>query len=161
MSNYLKIKLCKLAGVTLLEMLVYLTVFGLIITTIVGFALTINNSQNRENKNTAKSNDAMFVLQHVSSKIAKTVSFDEANSVFNNDNGKVRLNMNSGVGEYRITSGQLVYYDGVDSTPITQPTNSVTKWRIEPRFYQQTQLIAVEVYLTIGGKEFQTTLSIK
>ena len=100
--------LLKLKGITLVETLVYLALFGIIFTVMVEFSISIAQSNRsaelRQHLDRAKT----FIIEHIDNSFLDTNSIDLNNSVFNNDQGKVRLN-NLGYFEYYLENGVLKF----------------------------------------------------
>lgn len=151
----------RLSGLTILEMLVYIGIFGILITSVMGFALTLQQSQNKASASTYVEQNAIFLFEHFESTIPKAITIDEAQSIFNSDAGKIHFTLSGNIGEYTISNGAIYFNDGTSNTLITTQNVNVSKFRIEPRYYKDAKLTGIYLSITINEKQYETTFTIQ
>lgn len=124
-------KSSKNGGVTLVEVLVYLALFGLIFVSIIEFAISISQSNRVAGKRTEIEKSVITVTQHFSDTVPDGISIDDLNSVYDDDNGVLRVILDPGYVEYRIENGRVVVdRDGILNY-LTNPEYYVNKLRFE------------------------------
>jgi len=138
-------------AMTLVELVVYLALFGLIFLSIMQFVLATNqNNDTARGRNLIEKN-AIFVLRHLEQSFSSVQTIDEVNSIFDVDQGKLILNTNEGTKEYQISSGQLKYtFDGNDFDLI-QPGFEATNFKIEKILNNGNQLVGVLITITMDS----------
>lgn len=97
----------KLPGLTLIEVLMYLFIFGVIFGSVIFFFFDINDitRESQENVNLDRYNT--FVSLHLKESIKYADSINGATSVFDNDNGRLVLNTSSGQITYELDQAAL------------------------------------------------------
>ena len=100
-----------------------------------------------------------FIIEHIDNSFLDTNSFDLNNSVFNNDQGKVRLN-NLGYFEYYIENGVLKFNNTGTVYNITN-----TKVRIDRFYLEQAQVktdtVGMRMTLQVSSIEGSESETIK
>ena len=150
----------KLKGITLMETLVYLALFGVIFTAMVQFSISVAQSTHSAELRQHIERAKVFVLQHVDDSFGKANSIDLLNTVLDNDNGKVRLLNSGGFYEYSLSSGTL-HFNHNDT--ISDLTNS--KVNVD-RFYLQavevkTDTVGIRMTLQLSSKTGNETETIE
>lgn len=138
-------------AMTLVELVVYLALFGLIFLSIMQFVLASNqNNDTARGRNLIEKN-SVFLLRHLEQSFASIQSLDEINSVFDIDQGKLVLNTSDGIKQYQISDTQLEYsFDGTDFNLI-QPGFEITSFRIEKILNNDDQLVGVIISITMNS----------
>lgn len=127
-----KIKNTKLKAVTLIEVLIYLALFAIIFTVVLGFAFNVDDINQFTKSNYNFDKQIIFLDQHMRDSFNKSVSIDSANSIFNVDGGKVVINTSNGAVSYRLDNSRLIYTkDSVDHI-VSQVDVNVDSFYIEP-----------------------------
>ncbi|MFW5702685.1 MAG: PulJ/GspJ family protein [Candidatus Dojkabacteria bacterium] len=86
-----RVKISRIKGLTLTEVLVYLAVFGAIFAVVLQFALDIQESNNRSLERAQLEKYSVFLDQHLEESFADSVVVDVAASQFEIDSGALAL----------------------------------------------------------------------
>jgi len=151
--------LLKLKGITLVETLVYLALFGIIFTVMVEFSISIAQSNRsaelRQHLDRAKT----FIIEHIDNSFLDTNSIDLNNSVFNNDQGKVRLN-NLGYFEYYLENGVLKFNNTGTVYDITNTKVTVDRFYLEAA-QVKTDTVGIRMTLEVSSLDGSESESIE
>ncbi|MBI2356802.1 hypothetical protein HYV12_02000 [Candidatus Dojkabacteria bacterium] len=147
----------KLKGITLLETLVYLSLFSVIILMILNFMLATQESTLRTERKRIVHQASEFVIQHLTDSFHKAQSIDSINSVFENSNGKLQIRYETTTGVYEIVNNRL-QYNGV---PITPPNTSITQFILTPVYDNDNTIIGINTdILLVLNKDNSISLPI-
>lgn len=131
----------KLKGITLLETLVYITLFSMILFVIVNFMLGTQETTRRTSQRNSIHQSAQFVKQHLDHSFQKVKDIKEDGSSFNNDNGVLSLAFLDGVKTYRLSNNRI-YFNDIEITP---KNTRVTRLHFEPIYSKKNKVMAVKV----------------
>jgi len=81
----------KKSGFTLIEIVIYVAIMGLVLSALIMFFLTIGNNRDKAYSASEVEANAKITLNEISSLIRQARSFDDNNSVYNNDQGVLVL----------------------------------------------------------------------
>lgn len=76
---------------TLVEVILYIGLFGFIFTTIISFFLVTDEFNKNDKYQIDVAKSAIFVMEHLEESFKNTKSVDSVNSTFDNDNGVLTL----------------------------------------------------------------------
>mgnify|MGYP001316354038 CR=1 FL=1 len=153
-----------LIGLTLIEVLVYLALFGMFFTVMIQFFFFVNDSNQLSGETLKLDRSVIFITQHLEDSFKKSTEIIESPSVpatvFNDDNGILNLTSTTNL-SYSVNSGTLTF-NGVD---ITRSDITVSKFYLEKiRNSSDTETIGVRITLNLVAnqkagttKEFSTT----
>lgn len=122
-------------GLTLIETIVYLAIFGIVFVAIVQFALGISEFNRLNVYRQQLDRNAILVLQHLESEFNQSKTIVTNNSQFDTDNGVLELtNLTNDTVSYSLSAGQIMVQRGsaaaVSLTPSAELT--VQKFRLTP-----------------------------
>ncbi|GAB4158020.1 MAG: hypothetical protein Fur003_1760 [Candidatus Dojkabacteria bacterium] len=142
----MKKTLLKYKGITLIETLVYLGLFGIIFIMIIQFlfSVTDNNTlvQNRISVNRYK----LYIFEHLTETFDQADSIDEANSLFNSDSGTLNLeDLNGEEFTYTINSGNLSFNRNGETTDITPNEIRISQFRPEAIRNSANEIIGTKI----------------
>lgn len=75
------------SGFSLMEMIIYVAILGLVVSAMIIFAITLSNNQSKAYSASEVESNAEIILQEISALIRAARSFDEVVSVWDNDQG--------------------------------------------------------------------------
>ncbi len=157
MRNYFS----KNRGVTLVEMLVYLALFGLIFLSIIEFALTISEGNRVAGRRMEIEKTVIFATQHLEDTFGKAVSIDEVNSTFDSAAGKLRLNLDAGYAEYNIASGRLNFDNSGETNFLSSSDYVIDQFYLERILRRNGTLQGVRLTLQISSvKDVSVTTTV-
>ncbi len=111
-------KINKNRGTTLIEILFYFVIVGVLLFVAMNFAIQILNvSKQSENAHELQAN-INFVSQKIVSTVQTAESIDDTNSIFDNDQGKLSLNLSEASKTptlFYISSGDVFIKEGSDA----------------------------------------------
>jgi hypothetical protein len=134
-----------LKGVTLLETVIYIGLFSLITIMILNFMLTTQESTTRTMRKSLIHQSKEFVIGHIDSTLNSSSYIDKDNSVFNNEDGILLVNIAGENKQYTI-SDSVIYYDSI---PITPSSISVEGFFLEPIYDSSGEVIGVLITTTL------------
>lgn len=139
-------------AMTLVELVVYLALFGLIFLSIMQFVMATNqNNDTARGRNLIEKN-AIFTLRHLEKSFSTVQTIDEVNSIFDDNQGRLILNSIYGAKEYQVLSGQLKYtFDG-NEYDLIQPGFEATTFKMEKILNNDNQLVGVLITITIDSE---------
>jgi hypothetical protein len=144
---------------TLLETILYLALFGMIFTSIVQFGITMaENNRIAEYRNQV-SRAATFITTDLLSKFKRGQSITAAQSIFDNDVGKVVLVQPSATYTYTMASGRLTLGNGTVTDYISSPDVTVTQFRVEPVYTPAPASALIGARITLGLRHSKSALS--
>jgi len=150
MKDFFKAKIIKTyKGVTLLETLLYIVLFGLVFVSIVEFFLYIS-LQNRNARISMQLERAViFVSEHIEDEIQKS-TVNPTNSIFDNDSGVLALQpIDSGEPViYSSEDSKLIITRGSDSSSLLIPYMELRKFRIERVLGTEGEILGLKLYFT-------------
>jgi len=140
----------KLKGTTLIEIVIYLGLFGFIFTTIILFFYAISEF-NRNNKYTIDvEKQSIFVVEHLEESFKKANTIDQLNSQFDSDNGSLTLIKSDGSTIKYSISNNRVLSTTTTTDYLTSADFTITKLRFE-KVLNGTTLIGVKFELTLNS----------
>lgn len=138
-------------AMTLVELVVYLALFGLIFLSIMQFVMATNQNNDTARGRNLMEKNTIFLLRHLEQSFSTVQSIDEVNSMFDVEQGKLILNTNQGNKEYQMSSGQLIYsFDG-NQYDLIQPGFEATNFKIEKILNNDNQLVGVLITITMDS----------
>lgn len=138
----------KYEAITLVELVLYLALFSMVILVMVQFFVFISNKNVDARNRLDISRAVVFLRQHFSQTESKIQSVDNSNSVFDNDNGKLVLNTDDGVREYKLTDNKI-YFNNTSDILLTPSGVIINQLRFEKQVDSLNNIIGVIVKITI------------
>lgn len=165
-------------GFTLIETIIYMAIIGLVVSSFVGFSVTVSRARNKSYASEEVQANARMALDLISQRIRAASSVNTGTSTFNSDPGVLSLAMadaakNPTIIDLTADDGVLRITEGVNS-PV-----SVTSGRVRVTNLVFTNLTGsgarenIRVQMTVGyastagdtefsfSKSFQTTVSVR
>lgn len=141
----------KFKAMTLVELVVYLALFGVIFLSIMQFVMATNqNNDTARGRNLIEKN-TVFILRHLEQAFSSVQSIDEINSIFDIDQGKLVLNTNDGIKQYQLSGTKLEYNYGGSDFDLVQPGFEITSFKIEKILNNDDQLVGVIISITMDS----------
>ena len=123
-------------GMTLIELVVYLAIASVVLTSMLLFALNIIQSSKRTIAVSEVEHNLRFAKTIIENDIESATLIDDVNSIFDDTNGKLVIENNTDIITYEITDG-IIYRDlNGDSAPVTTSRVTVNKMIFEDRSYE-------------------------
>ncbi len=111
---YKKIKKNVHKGMTLIETLIYVALFGLIFSSMIGYFMMISESNANSRLKLDVHKNMIFISEHINNSFDTFESIDLTNTTLDNDLGKIRLVKGASTIDYIIEGDRLkVVRDGV------------------------------------------------
>lgn len=132
-------------AISLIESIVYIAVFGIVFLFIMQYLFSISEANQNANTKKEFEKSAIFLNQHLNDTFSKAVSVDTANSIFNTDNGKVRINLTSGFKEYSILNNQINFNNNGTNSYLTPPEIKITKLYFDQVLNSSNTLVGIRV----------------
>jgi hypothetical protein len=117
---------------TLIETTLYLALFNVIFLSVIGFTISITDSNRKAEYSNSIEKNAIFVSEHIQNTFSQSNSIDAVNTVYLQVNGKIRLITKNGYKEYSLSNGVLQVGNGSTTLPISDSKVNVTSFYIEP-----------------------------
>lgn len=119
-------------AITLVEILIYLALFGVVFTIIVQFYIGVTQTNKYAEDEIDISNDILFIQSHLASSEFEAVSINETESIMGDDIGSVRFTFDSGYVDYYLQNGNLLVDRDGNVTQLSNNTLTVNQFRIDP-----------------------------
>jgi|GEM_PF-6244738 len=130
---------------TLIEVLLYLALFGIIFLTIIRFTLNIEKSYRDANTNLTNTDNSTYLYYHLNATLNKAVAVDEVNSVFDLPNGTLKLNLSNGESATYSKEGNVLKFNG-------DPLFNVDSFSIKAYRDKANVLKGIFIDFTLDGK---------
>lgn len=128
--NLRKIK--KLKGITLVETLVYLVLFGLIFTSIMQYIFTVGDNNQKADFRKELEKETILINQHINDTFLQGTYIEAANTAFINNNGKIRVvNAIGQTIDYYLNNNRLIVNRNGITSYLTGQDFYVNKFYIE------------------------------
>ncbi|WKZ30835.1 MAG: type II secretion system protein [Candidatus Dojkabacteria bacterium] len=143
----------KYSGITLIEVLVYMALFGVVFALVVG-VLIQTREQNRRARDSIKiEQNMMFIDEHINMVFNDVDSINAAGSVFDNDTGTLQLTLNdASTVEYERVGGTLNFTRDSTTSPLSNNAVTVSQFRIEQVLDEDSNLIGVRVSCEVNSQ---------
>jgi hypothetical protein len=122
----------KFRAITLMELLIYLALFGVIFVSVLQFTLQVEENNRRSLNHNLLQKYSIYLNQHMAQAVDDTDSVDIAGSTFANSQGVLDLNpFAGGAITYRLTTGQLSINRGSGAVNITPSYLTIDNFTVE------------------------------
>ncbi len=140
----------KNSGFTLIEMIIYISVLGLILVIIMGTFFAISSSEERvfASKNIERS--AMVSLDKLAREIRVSSSFNEDESIFNEDISTLSIKGPEGDVKFFVENGRLFLDKNEKVSPLSYSGANVEKFKVIPINVSYSKGVKLE--LTFSGE---------
>jgi len=138
-------------SMTLLETLLYVALFGLIFISIFEFFLFTAEKNQVATERVEIERAVVFIEEHMKDTIGRSESVGEVNSIFDLDQGKVRIIINGGYGEYRLEGGKLVYDENGTVNDIIPSRYTISKLYVEKVLDSALEIKGIRVTIELGS----------
>lgn len=135
----------RLKGVTLLETVIYIGLFSLVIVMVLSFMLSTTESTTRTMRRSILYQSMEFVIGHIDDTLSKSNLISTTNSVFDDTNGILEINISGEAKQYTLVDSRI-YYDGV---PITSTSVVVENFELHPSTNGNGDVIGITVISTL------------
>ena len=138
-------------GLTLVEVVTYLAIFAFIFISIIEFVISVKQTNDTALDRSNIERAMVFVMNHLND------SFDQSNtivvneSVFNSDNGILRLNSPTLILEYSLSNGQIRFRDNGVYYGVSDPELRVDRLFFEQVYNRSNQIVGVRVTIKMSG----------
>jgi hypothetical protein len=137
------------SGLSLMETLVYIGLFGMLFIVLVQFMLMVGDNNDDIAIRADSGIYKLYTLEHIEESVDWSATIDEANSVFDVDNGVLVLANGSNTVKYELSNGDLVVQRDLDTPVVITPNGViVTLFRLDQLYDIDSSLIGVEVNLS-------------
>ncbi len=141
-------------GLTLIEVVLYLALFGMFFLVMVQFFFFIGDSNQLSGESLKVDRAMIFLSQHFEDSFKNGVSVDEINSIFDNDTGKLSMSVkwpgNQTPEDFEYTLTQGVLFAG--GTAITRGDLQVTKFLLESIEDNADNLVGVKITIGLSSR---------
>lgn len=139
----------KLKAITLVEATIYLALFGIMFIAIMQFVITMRDNNRLAIEKVDLERVVIFLTNHISDTTKNATSIDETNSIFAQNDGKLRIVKNEISYEYKLQNGSFTYTDNSTPIMILDPDYKVTRFYLEKIYNNQNTLLGTRLELTV------------
>lgn len=119
-------------GFTLIELILYIGLTGLVLTSITGYFMNLLKTYTLTRNLISIANDQAIVFEKINTDIRYAENVDDATCIFDDDNGKLVVIKDGNSYEYYLESGAVVKsVNSGSAVPITSNDVSIVKLRFE------------------------------
>lgn len=146
----MSLKRKQLKAISIFEVLIYLALFGIVFIAVVQFVIAVRNSNLMAEQRTDLEKTAIYMMNHLNSSfvLANDISSD-TNTVYEQDNGRIRLLLTSSYLEYYLENGSLVFNNNGTTHNITNPDFSISRFYLEEILNNDGELKGVRCNIII------------
>jgi competence protein ComGC len=141
---------------TLVETLLYLALFNVVFLSVIGFTIAITQNNRVAEYRNAVDKNTIFVTQHLQDAFSHANAVDAANSVYDTDNGRIRLIQATGYKEYFIENNTLKVTNGLSTYDLSDALASVSKLRVETVLSPTGSQTGARITLRFVSKKYDT-----
>jgi type II secretory pathway component PulJ len=136
---------------TLVEVLLYLGLFGIIFSVAILFTISISQNNNNNDQRARVEKSMIFSNEHLYTSFNKATTLDLANSTFNVDNGKLRLNYAGGYLDYQLTNGRLQISDSGAANYLTDVDVTVSQFLVQQVTDSFANIRGLRITITVSS----------
>jgi hypothetical protein len=149
-------KSIKLTAFTLIETVLYLALFNVIFLSVIGFTISMTESNRKAEYANAIEKNAIFISEHVQQTFSKANAIDAPNTTYLDSNGKIRLQVLGGFKEYSLLNGVVVVGNGTTITPISDSLVTITSFFVEPVTTSTGLQTGAKITINFSASKFPT-----
>ena len=139
----------KLKGITAIESVIYLALFGLIFIAVMEFVITIRGNSQISMEKVNLEKVIIYLNNHISDSFINSTNIDDGNSIYANDGGKIRIVKATGYKEYSLNSGIFTYNDNGTVLNVLDPDYHIEKLRFDKILNNSNELKGIRMELRI------------
>lgn len=137
-------------AITLVEILLYLALFGGIFLAIMQFYLGVTRANQYSNEEISLFNDMIFLQSHLETTANQKLSVDTDLSTLNTDSSVLSLITPSGSIQYYLQAGNIFVNRDAQVTQLNSENTVITKFRVES-VRIETNIVALKVTIELNG----------
>lgn len=111
-------KIIKEGGMSLIEILLYFGLLSIVTTAVLSFSIQVLNLSGKSDINNELQSNIEFVMKKITASIHTADGVNDANSIFDNDTGKLALNVPTPVSSptsYYLSNGAIYLSEGAQT----------------------------------------------
>ena len=146
----------KFKGITLVESLIYLALFGVFFLTVMQFLFYLQNFTNNAESRLLLNQNSIFISEHLKETFKNAKSIDTINSQLDQDLGKIRIQNNDNTYvEYLVNQNRIDFKDNLGNLiPLSQTKIGINKLNFQTITDQGgSKIISVRVILELYAKD--------
>jgi hypothetical protein len=158
----------KANAMTLVETLVYLVLFGVIFVAIMQFVISTRKNDDIAGQRNELEKAVLFIVNHLDDSFSQANGVINANTVFNSNTGKIRLQLATKYVEYNITGSKLHFSDNGTDYPLLDVDYQIDKFYLEQILNNDNVLMGVRCEIQVTSirnptitKDFRTSFMFK
>lgn len=138
---------------TLIEVITYLALFGIIFLAVVEYMFaTVQSNQVAEQRQNIESS-VIFINNHLKEKFRSSQTVDLINSTFDQDSGKLVITSGASNFTYRLDQSLLKFNDGATESVISNQGVKMTQFKVEKLLTTTGETIGVRVSLGLESEK--------
>ncbi len=146
-----KIDKKKKKGITLIETLLYLSLFGMFFVTILEYVFAITEFNRFADQRNEIQKNVIYLDQHLKDSFVVADSIDTGQTTFSNNSGKLRLTTTGGAFyEYNIVNQRLQFNKNGTLFFLTKPEHIISRFNLEPVTNAEGTTVAVKVIIDLA-----------
>jgi type II secretory pathway pseudopilin PulG len=149
MNNKLRNK----KGVTLIETVLYLSLFSIVFLVIIQFFFATTDLNNNVAIRNQFERDTIFLDEHINQSFKDTISLNEINTVFGSSSGVLSLNTNSGLLEYYLEDDRIYVDRSGISNPLTGSGYVVTNFLLNRVEWEDNSLRGINITIDLEDEK--------
>lgn len=142
----------KLAGITLIELMLYIAIFGALFTSVTYLYITISQGNSMTEDSLEINKNIIFVTEHLNQTFSDVVSISSGGSTFDNDNGVLLVNNGTTNLTYQINNQHLQYNDGSQNYYLNTELLTIDRFYLQRIEDSASNLIGVKVTFRLTSK---------
>lgn len=142
-----------LRGITLVETIVYLAIFGVVFGAILQFMISVNEQNYRAEFKTNLGKGVMFMTEHINDSMGLATDIEVPSSTFLSDNGVLRLNYSGGFMRYSLNGGRLYFERNAETYFVTAPRFAIDQLYFEQVLDEDLNLIGVRMTMHVYSRD--------
>jgi type II secretory pathway pseudopilin PulG len=143
-------------ALTLIEVIIYLALFAIIFSSIIQIVLSVSEANKNATQRIEVQRNSISFFNHIEKTFSKSNLIDRGASIFNQDQGRIRLTNQPNIYEYYLINGRIYYYENGAPYEMTNGQVYIEKFHLQEVVNNSNQITGVKIYLEIRSvqKEF-------
>jgi len=142
-------------AMSLIEVVVYLALFGVIFLLIIQFVIDTNKNNNFARHRNIIEKTSLFILRQLDLNVKPGIVLNEIESVFDSNQGKLVFSKDSVVYQYYIQNDRLFFNEGTNNSEMLDPNMKINAFLIE-KVINNDQTVGLRITLELESISLDT-----
>ncbi len=142
-------------AMSLIEVIVYLALFGVIFLLIIQFVIDTNKNNNFSRHRNIIEKTGLFTFRHLDLNIKPGITLDEVQSVFDTESGKIVFTKDAIIYQYYILNNRLYFNDGTETSEMLDPNIKINSLLVQ-KVINNDETVGIRVSIELESISMET-----